>query len=181
MDSNLHREKLLPSEKAYAYKLKLEALKHQGKKINDTSRPNGENLVSADLVGKKLGKSGRQIHRYIRLTELIYQLLDKVDAGKITPTAGSELSFLDTKNQVILNDYLEKEDLGVSILQAKSIRELYVKGKLDENNLESIFVKEEKIEKFYLDFNKLRSYFPEGYTMQQCEDALWEILNHYHR
>ena len=107
---------------------------------------------------------------------MIYQLLDKVDAGKITPTAGAELSFLDTKNQVFLNDYLEKEELGVSIQQSKSIRELYVKGTLDDNVLDSVFVKEEKLERIYLDFNKLKSYFPKGYSMQQCEEALWEIL-----
>ena len=177
VDSNLHREKLLPSERAYAYKLKLEALKHQGKKINETSRQNGENFVSADLVGKKLGKSGRQIHRYIRLTELIFQLLDKVDAGIITPTAGAELSFLDTRNQAMLNDYIEKEDCGISIKQAKQVREYYSKGTLDEKNLNSIFIQEEKQEKLYLDFKKLRSYFPKSYTMQQCEDALWEMLD----
>lgn len=177
VDSNLHREKILPSEKAYAYKLKLEAIKHQGKKLKTTSRQNVGKLESANTVGESLGKSGRQIQRYIRLTELIYQLLDKVDAGKITPTAGAELSFLDTKNQVILNDYLEKEDLGVSILQAKGVRELYVNGALNENGLDSVFVKEEKIERIYLDFNKLKSYFPKGYSMQQCEDALWEILD----
>lgn len=176
VDSNLHREKLLPSERAYAYKLKLEALKHQGKKINETSRQNGENFVSADLVGKKLGKSGRQIHRYIRLTELIFQLLDKVDAGSITPTAGAELSFLDTKNQAMLNDYIEKEDCGVSIKQAKQIRECYEKRTL-EKSLKSIFVQENKQAKFYLDFNKLRSYFPEGYSIKQCEDALWSLLD----
>lgn len=177
VDSNLHREKLLPSEKAYAYKLKLEALKHQGKKLNSTSRQNVGKLESAGLVGETFGESGRQVQRYIRLIELIYQLLDKVDAGVIKPTAGTELSFLDTRHQAVVNDYIETEDCGVSIKQAKQVRECHVKGTLCEKNLSSIFVQEEKQEKFYLDFNKLRSYFPKGYSMQQCEDALWEMLN----
>ena len=151
VDSNLHREKLLPSERAYAYKLKLDALKHQGIKLN-SSRQNVGRFESADLIGESLGKSGRQIQRYIRLTELIYQLLDKVDDGIITPTAGSELSFLDTRNQVALNDYIEKEDCGVSIKQAKQVRECYEKGAMDEKQLSSIFVQEEKQEKFYLWF-----------------------------
>lgn len=177
VDSNLHREKLLPSEKAYAYKLKLEALKHQGKKMKGTSGQNVQKSVSVNVVGESLGKSGRQVQRYIRLTELIYQLLDKVDAGAITPTAGAELSFLDTRNQAMLNDYIEREDCGVSIKQAKQVRECYSKKILDEKQLISIFVQEEKNEKFYLDFKKLRSYFPKGYSMKQCEDALWEMLD----
>lgn len=74
-------------------------------------------------MGESLGKSGRQVHRYIQLTELIYQLLDKVDAGTINPTAGAELSFLDTKHQVMLNDYLEREDCNLSIKQAKQVRQ----------------------------------------------------------
>ena len=108
---------------------------------------------------------------------LIFQLLDKVDEGKITPTAGTELSFLDTRNQAMLNDYIEKEDRGVSIKQAKQVREHYASGKLNERNLSPIFVQERKSEKFYLDFNKLRPYFPKGYSMKRCEETLWEILD----
>lgn len=176
VDSNLHREKLLPSERAYAYKLKLEAMKHQGKKFK-TSRHFVGKLESANLIGESFGKSGRQVQRYIRLTELVYQLLDKVDEEKIPPTAGTELSFLDTRHQAVVNDYIEKEDCGVSIKQAKQVRECYEKGALDEKRLNSIFIQEEKQEKFYLDFKKLKSYFPKGYSMQQCEEALWEILD----
>ena len=177
VDSNLHREKLLPSERAYAYKLKLEALKHQGIKNILTCGQNDHKKKSRDDIGESFGVSGRQVQRYIRLTELIFQLLDKVDEGKITPTAGTELSFLDTRHQAVVNDYIEKEDCGVSIKQAKQVRVCYEKGTLDEKNLNSIFIQEEQQEKFYLDFNKLRSYFPKSYTMQQCEDALWEMLD----
>ena len=142
-----------------------------------TSRPNVGRLESADLIGESFGKSGRQVQRYIRLTELIFQLLDKVDAGSITPTAGAELSFLDTRNQVILNNYIEKEDCGVSIKQAKQIRECYSKGTLDEKSLNSIFIQDEKQEKFYFDLNKLRTYFPKSYSVQQCVEALWKMLD----
>lgn len=175
VDSNLHREKLLPSERAYAYKLKLEALKHQGIKI--ACGQNVHNSKSRDEIGKKLDMSGRQVHRYIRLTELIYQLLDKVDTGKITTTAGAELSFLDTRHQAMLNDYIESEDCGVSIKQAKQVRENFVKGKLNESDLKDIFIQAEKHERVYLDFKRLQSYFPKGYTVKQCEEALWELLD----
>ena len=177
VDSNLHREKLLPSERAYAYKLKLDALKHQGIKNILTCGQNDHKKKSRDDIGESFGVSGRQVQRYIRLTELIFQLLDKVDEGKITPTAGTELSFLDTRNQAMLNDYIEKEDCGVSIKQAKQVRVHYAAGNLNEKSLNTIFEQEEKEKKFYLDFKKLRSYFPKGYTMQQCEDALWEMLD----
>ena len=138
-------------------------------------------VVNDDVVfldiGESFGVSGRQVQRYIRLTELIFQLLDKVDEGKITPTAGTELSFLDTRHQAVVNNHIEKEDCGVSIKQAKQVRECYVKGTLDEKSLNSIFTQEEKQEKFYLDLKKLRSYFPKGYSVQRCEEALWEILD----
>ena len=177
VDSNLHREKLLPSERAYAYKLKLDALKHQGIKNILTCGQNDHKKKSRDDIGESFGVSGRQVQRYIRLTELIFQLLDKVDEGKITPTAGTELSFLDTRHQAVVNNHIEKEDCGVSIKQAKQVRECYVKGSLDERSLNSIFTQEEKKEKFYLDLKKLRSYFPKGYSVQRCEEALWEILD----
>ena len=177
VDSNLHREKILPSERAYAYKLKLEALKHQGIKSTLTCGQNVHNCKSRDEIGKKFDMSGRQVHRYIRLTELIYQLLDKVDTGKITTTAGAELSFLDTRHQAMLNDYIEREDCGVSIKQAKQVRESFVKGKLNERTLKGIFMQEEKQEKFYLDFKRLKEYFPKEYTVKQCEEALWKILD----
>lgn len=176
VDSNLHREKLLPSERAYAYKLKLEALKHQGIKSILTCGQNVHNCKSRDKIGEKFDMSGRQVHRYIRLTELIYQLLDKVDSGKITLTVGAELSFLDTRHQAMLNDYIEREDCGVSIKQAKQVRDKFVKGKLNESDLKVIFIQAEKHERVYLDFKRLQSYFPKGYTVKQCEEALWEMI-----
>ena len=97
VDSNIQREKILPSEKAFAYKMKMEALSHQGKK--ETSRQVGEKLVSADVVGKDSGESGRQVQRYIRLTELIQELLDMVDIGKISFSPAVEISYLYKEEQ----------------------------------------------------------------------------------
>ena len=178
VDSNLHRERILPSERAFAYKLKLEAIKHQGMKLDAACGNNVHKSKSRDEIGESFGESGRQVQRYIRLTELIYTLLDKVDEGIITPTAGAEISFLDVKHQVELCDYIEMEDCGISIKQAKMIHKSFVEQTLSKETLKTIF-KEEKLkqERLYLDFNKLKSYFPKGYTMKQCEDALWEILD----
>lgn len=177
VDSNLQRENLLPSEKAYAYKLKLDALKHQGKRDIETCRQVGDKLKSADEVGRILGESGRQVQRYIRLTELVYQLLEKVDAGLIPLTAGTEISYLDVMHQVMLNDFLDKECCGVTIHQARLLRQNYEAGKLLEEELKTIFRQEEKEERFYLNSQKLKSYFPKHYTLQECEEALWEILD----
>ena len=107
VDSNLQREKLLPSERAYAYKLKLEALKHQGIKNYFTSRHDVGKLESTDIVGEAFGESGRQVQRYIRLTELIFQLLDKMDEDIIKFIARFEVSYLDTKHQILLNDVID--------------------------------------------------------------------------
>ena len=161
VDSNLQREHILPSEKAYAYKLKLEAIKHQGKKIDTSCGNNVHKSKSRDEIGESFGESGRQVQRYIRLTELIYTLLDKVDEGIITPTAGAEISFLDVKHQVELCDYIEMEDCGISTKQAKMIHKSFVEQTLSKETLKTIFEEEKpKQERFYLDFNKLKSYFP---------------------
>ena len=176
VDSNLQREHILPSERAYAYKLKLEAIKHQGVKDKISTCGTGVHKSRDDVA--QYGESGRQVQRYIRLTELIYTLLDKVDEGFITPTAGAEISFLDVKHQVELCDYIEMEDYGISTKQAKMIHKSFAEQTLSKETLKTIFEEEKpKQERFYLDFNKLKSYFPKGYTMKQCEAALWEILD----
>ncbi|MDY3030958.1 MAG: hypothetical protein SOS24_04250 [Clostridia bacterium] len=97
VDSNLQRERLLPSERAYAYKMKLDAMKHQGSRTKSTCGQNVRKLKSRDLIGEVSGESGRQIQRYIRLTELIFQLMDKVDEKIIPVTAGTELSYIGSK------------------------------------------------------------------------------------
>ena len=135
VDSNLQREKLLPSERAYAYKLKLEALKHQGIKKYFTSRHDVGRLESADVVGEAFGESGRQVQRYIRLTELIYQLLDKVDEDIIKFIAGVEVSYLDTKHQILLNDVIDYNCYEVNAKQGTQIKKHYLDGDLSENKI----------------------------------------------
>ena len=180
VDSNLQREKLLPSERAYAYKLKLEALKHQGVKNEFTSRHDVGKLESADIVGKSFGESGRQVQRYIRLTELIYQLLDKVDEDIIKFIAGVEISYLDTKHQILLNDVIEYNCCEVNAKQGTQIKKHYLEGVLSKDKMNEI-LKEEKIlekpEKISINYTKLKKYFPKEYTQKQCEDALWDILD----
>ena len=174
VDSNLQRENLLPSEKAYAYKLKLDAIKHQGKK---SDMPDDELLlVSSDLIGAKSNKSGRQIRRYIRLTELIYPLLDKVDIKIIPVTAGSEVSFLNVKLQVSLNDQIDFYECKLNTHQATVLKNHYLEGTLTDSVIKQILTEEDKNSAITLNYNKLKKYFPNSYTAKQCEQALWEIL-----
>lgn len=180
VDSNLQREKLLPSERAYAYKLKLEALKHQGIKNYFTSRHDVGRLESADVVGHSFGESGRQVQRYIRLTELIYQLLDKVDEDIIKFIAGVEISYLDTRHQILLNDTIDYNCYEVNAKQGTQIKKHYLDGDLSEDKINEILKGEESKklkEKISINYTKLKEYFPKEYTPQQCEEALWEILD----
>ena len=180
VDSNLQREKLLPSERAYAYKLKLEALKHQGIKNEFTCRHHVDKLKSADVVGQAFGESGRQVQRYIRLTELIYQLLDKVDEDIIKFIAGVEVSYLDTKHQILLNDVIDYNCYEVNAKQGTQIKKHYLDGDLSGDKINEILKGEEskKIkEKISINYTRLKEYFPKEYTPQQCEESLWEILD----
>ena len=184
VDSNLQREKLLPSERAYAYKLKLEALKHQGIRNEFTCRHDVDKLKSADVVGQAFGESGRQVQRYIRLTELIYQLLDKVDEDIIKFIAGVEVSYLDTKHQILLNDVIEYNCCEVNAKQGTQIKKHYLEGDLSEDKINEILNGEEikeKPEKISINYTRLRKYFPKDYTQKQCEEALWEILDKWFR
>lgn len=180
VDSNLQREKLLPSERAYAYKMKLEALKHQGIKNKFTCGQSDHKLKSRDEVGEKFDMSGRQVQRYIRLTELIYQLLDKVDEDIIKFIAGVEVSYLDTKHQILLNDVIDYNCYEVNAKQGTQIKKHYLDGDLSEEKINEILKGEEikkTKEKISINYTKLKKYFPKEYTPQQCEEALWEILD----
>ena len=184
VDSNLQREKLLPSERAYAYKLKLEALKHQGVKNEFTCGHDVHKLKTRDEIGNAFGESGRQVQRYIRLTELIYQLLDKVDEDIIKFIAGVEISYLDTKHQILLNDVIEYNCCEVNAKQGTQIKKHYLEGDLSEDKINEILNGEEikeKPEKISINYTRLRKYFPKDYTQKQCEEALWEILDKWFR
>lgn len=175
VDCNLQRENLLPSEKAYAYKLKLDAIKHQGKReILDAD--DELLLISSEIIGKDADRSGRQIRRYIRLTELILDLLDKVDKKIIPVTAGAEISFLNVKMQVALNNQIEFVECKVNLQQAKKLKKKFLDGTLNENEIFNILSVDETGVTLSIDYSKLRKYFPANYTRKQCENALWDIL-----
>lgn len=182
VDSNLQREHILPSEKAYAYQLKLEAMKRQGARSDLTSRQFVGKLESADFLGAQTGESGRQIQRYIRLTNLIDPILEMVDNKQIAFNAAVELSYLGSKEQADLLKAMESEATSPSIEQAKKLRSFSEANRLDENVALSI-MQEQKPEKLKITLNdeKLKKYFPKSFTKQQMEDTIIKLLENWHR
>ena len=178
VDSNLQRENILPSEKAFAYKLKLEAMKHQGK---STLSQIGTKLRSDEELALQVGESRNQIQRYIRLTNLIDPLLELVDKNEMAMSAGVELSYLGTKHQAEIYKVIESES-PPSIAQASKLRKAAEEGKLDERMIESILSseKEEKV-KLVIYEDKLRRYFPKNYTKEQIEDTVMKLIQKWHK
>lgn len=181
VDSNLHREDILPSEKAFAYQMKLEALKRQGKRTDLTSRQIGEKL-SVDTVSENSVDSSRSIHRYIRLTNLIDPILEMVDNKQIAFNAAVELSYLGSKEQAQVLESIEAEEAAPSIEQSRKIRRFSQEGKLNTAVIESIMQeqKPEKI-KIILEEDKIKRYFPKNYTRRQIEDTVMRLLEQWHR
>lgn len=181
VDSNLHREDILPSEKAFAYQMKLEALKRQGKRTDLTSRQIGEKL-SVDTVSENSADSSRSIHRYIRLTNLIDPILEMVDNKQIAFNAAVELSYLGSKEQAEVFESIEAEEAAPSIEQSRKIRRFSQEGKLNTAVIESIMQeqKPEKI-KIILEEDKIKRYFPKNYTRRQIEDIVMRLLEQWHR
>ena len=172
VDSNLHREKILPSEKAFAYKLKMDALSHQG-----TSRQLGEKW-SVSQLSEAGTDSERQIHRYIRLTELIPQILSMVDAGKIALTPAVELSYLTGQEQQDLLETMESEDCTPSLSQAVQLKKLSQSGEL---NMDKIFeiLREPKAnqqEKISFRVEDLRKFFPKTYSVARIQERILKLL-----
>lgn len=182
VDSNLQREHILPSEKAFAYQMRLEAMKRQGKRTDLTSRQIGGKLESAEILGQDTGESGRQIQRYIRLTNLIDPILQMVDDNQIAMNAAVELSYLGSKEQAAVMQSIEKEDTSPSIAQAKKIRKFHQDGKLNEAVIDSIMM-EQKPEtiKITLGEDKLKKYFPKSYTKAKMEEIILKLLDKLHR
>lgn len=185
VDSNLQRENILPSEKAFAYKLKLEAMK---RKAGRPPKENGGQFVhdsfddkSRDILGKETGDSGRQVQRYIRLTNLIDPLLELVDKNEMAMSAGVELSYLGTKHQAKIYEVIESES-PPSIAQAVKLRKCAEEGNLDDKMIESILSseKEEKV-KLVIYEDKLRRYFPKNYTKEQIEDTVMKLIQKWHK
>ena len=170
VDSNLHREHILPSEKAFAYKLKMEAMKHQGR----TSPQVGEKFVTAEKVGADGGDSKNQVLRYVRLTYLIPELLQLVDDGKIALTPAVELSYLPEKAQTCLLEEMRRNDCTPSLSQAVRLKKEYQAKALTVPKLRSI-IGEEKAnqkERIRIPMERIRKFFPKSYTTAQMEDEI---------
>lgn len=172
VDSNLHREKILPSEKAFAYKLKMDALSHQG-----TSRQLGEKW-SVSQLSEAGTDSERQIHRYIRLTELIPQILSMVDAGKIALTPAVELSYLTQREQQDLLETMESEDCTPSLSQAVQLKKLSQSGELSMDKIFEILrePKANQQEKISFRVEDLRKFFPKSYSVARIQERILKLL-----
>lgn len=186
VDSNIQREELLPSEKAFAYKMKLEAMKHQGKQLEDTSRPVGEKLdkkVSADVLGEEVGESGRNIQRFIRLTFLIPELLELVDDKRIALRPAVELSYISEDNQEFLYDIFKYDEATPTLSQAQLLRKLDESGELTEDKLEEIMRQEKpnQKEQFKASYDNIRHYFPKSYSNEQINNKIMELLEKYQK
>ncbi len=180
VDSNLHREHILPSEKAFAYKLKMETMKHQGR----TSPQVGEKLVTAEKVGADGGDSKNQVLRYVRLTHLIPELLQLVDDGKIALTPAVELSYLPEKAQTCLLEEMCRNDCTPSLSQAIRMKKEYQAKTLTVPKLRSIMGEEKanQKERLKIPMERIRKFFPKSYTPNQIEEAVVKLCeNNYRR
>ena len=178
VDSNLHREKILPSEKAFAYKLKMDALSRQGQRTDLTSTQVGRKLESAEMIGEQCGESKNQVRRYIRLTELIPQILSMVDAGKIALTPAVELSYLTGQEQQDLLETMESEDCTPSLSQAVQLKKLSQSGELTMDKIFEILrePKANQQEKISFRVEDLRKFFPKTYSAARIQERILKLL-----
>ena len=183
VDSNLQRETILPSEKAFAYKMKLEAMKRQGQRSDLTSSPLVSKSRSNEELGQKNGDSREQVRRFIRLTELIPSVLDMVDSGKIAFRPAVELSYLSKEQQQSLYDTMECEDCTPSLAQAIKMKEFSRDGKLTEEVILSIMQEEKpnQREQFKMPKERISKYFAPGTPAQKIEDTIIKALELYRR
>ena len=184
VDSNLQRESLLPSERAFAYKMKLEAVKHQGARTDLTSVQVEQKLSARDRVAQEAGeKSGIQVMRYIRLTELIPPLLDMVDEKKIALSPAYELSFLKPEEQVQLVETMDYEQATPSLSQAQRMKKFSQEGRLTEDVMLAIMSEEKKseLDRVTLTSDTLRKYFPKSYTPKKMEETIIKLLEAWQR
>ena len=183
VDSNLQREHILPSEKAFAYKMKMDAMKRKAGRPKENSRPMVEDFTTADMIGEDVGESGRQIQRYIRLTELIPELLTMVDEGKIAFRPAVELSYLTRDEQGDLFETIESEDCTPSLAQAIRMKNLSKDGKLDMDTIFAIMTEEKpnQKEKIKIPMERLERFFPRGMPPKQIEDTIVKALTLYQK
>ena len=183
VDSNLQRETLLPSERAWAYKMKLDAIRHQGARRDLTSSQVGMKLQALDIVGQQAGDSRNQVHRYIRLAELIPPLLDMVDERKIAFNPAVELSYLKPEEQGELLDAMDSEQATPSLSQAQRLKKFSLEGHLSIDVMRAIMSEEKKgeLDRITLTGDKVNKYFPRSYTPQQKEQVILKLLENWHR
>ena len=183
VDSNLQRETILPSERAFAYKMKLEAMKHQGQRGDLTSSQVGTKLRADELLAQQAGSSRNQVQRFIRLTELIPQLLDMVDEKKIAFNPAYELSFLKTEEQEQLLDAMTSEQATPSLSQAQRMKKFSQTGHLTIDVMRAIMGEEKKgdMEKVTFGAETLRKYFPKNYTPARMQETIIRLLEQWQR
>ena len=183
VDSNLQREDLLPSERAFAYKLKLEAIQHQGQRKDLTLVQLEPKLRARDVVAQEAGESsGVQVQRYIRLTELIPPLLDMVDERRIAFNPAYELSFLTKDEQAMLLDAMDSEQATPSLSQAQRLKQFSQRGELDAAVMRAIMSEEKKeVERVTLKGDTLRKYFPASYTPKRMEETIIRLLEQWQK
>ena len=186
VDSNIQRESLLPSERAFAYKMKLEAMSHQGRRSDITSAQLGrklENKESREILAEQTGQSRNQISRYIRLTELVPDLLDMVDTKKIAFNPAVELSYLKPEEQTALIEAMDSEQATPSLSQAQRLKRFSQEGTLSPDMMRAILSEEKKadMDRVTLTGDTLRKYFPKSYTPRQMEQTILKLLEGWHR
>ena len=183
VDSNIQRENILPSERAFAYKLKLEAMKHQGQRNDLTSGQVGTKLRSDEKLAESVGDSARNVQRFIRLTELVQELLDMVDAKKIAFNPAVELSYLMPHEQIQLMEAMDMEQATPSLSQAQRLKKYSQDGKLTFDVMTAIMSEDKKgeLDKVTLTGEKLKKYFPKSYTPQQMEETIIKLLEGWSR
>lgn len=183
VDSNLQREGLLPSERAFAYKMKLEALKHQGARTDLTSSQVGTRLRADELIAQQSGESRNQIQRFIRLTELIPTLLDMVDERKIALNPAVELSYLKKEEQTLLLEAMDSEQATPSLSQAQRLKKFSQQKMLSLDVMRAVMSEEKKndLDRVTLKNETLRKYFPKSYTPKQMEDTIIKLLEGWYK
>ena len=183
VDSNLQRESLLPSERAFAYKMKLEAIKHQGARTDLTSAQVGPKLTAAEKIAENSPDSKSQIKRFIRLTELIPELLDMVDEKKIAVNPAYELSFLKKEEQTQLLDAMDSEQATPSLSQAQRLKKFSQEGRLNIDVMRAIMSEEKKsdLDKVTFTSDTLRKYFPKSYTPARMQETIIKLLEQWQR
>lgn len=185
VDSNLQRESILPSEKAFAYRMKLEAMKRQAGRPKENSAQIGSNYFgkeSREILAEQTGESRNQISRYIRLTHLIPYILEMVDNKNIAFNAAVEISYLSEKGQKLLQDNMEVNECSPSLSQAKRLKKYSQEGKLTEDVIDAIMTEEKETDtKLVLKGDTIKKYFPKEYTPMQMQQVITKLLENWYR